>query len=132
MGRAAAKLTVRELAGAAHVSPNTVTRIESDVSGNASTVAAIQRALEAAGVEFLPDNGVRLHATAGTAAASPGRSQQQSGKISHTDQDAENGSLKAGPDQADKNVVSKPRRPRAKPLLMSKEAQIRALRERDA
>jgi hypothetical protein len=73
-----------------------------------------------------------LNATAATAVTSPGRSPRQSGKTSHTDQDAENGDLKPAPDQADKNVVSKPRRPRAKPLLMSKEAQIRALRERDA
>ena len=60
MARAAVRLNVRELAAAASVSPNTITRIEADSTPNASTVGAIQRALEAAGVEFLPDNGVRL------------------------------------------------------------------------
>ena len=60
MARAAARLNVRELAAIASVSPNTITRIEADGSANASTIAAIQRALETAGVEFLPDNGVKL------------------------------------------------------------------------
>ena len=62
MARAAARLNVRQLAAAASVSPNMITRIEADGSSNASTIAAIQRALEAAGVEFLPDNGVKLKA----------------------------------------------------------------------
>jgi transcriptional regulator with XRE-family HTH domain len=63
MGRAAAKLGVRELAAAAKVSPNTITRVEADGAANASTISALQRALESAGVEFLPENGVRLKTT---------------------------------------------------------------------
>lgn len=57
MARAAAKLGVREVAKAAKVSPATVTRVESDLPANASTLAALQAALEAAGVEFIPENG---------------------------------------------------------------------------
>ena len=57
MGRAALRLGVRELAQAASVSPATVTRIEGDHPANASTLAAIRSALEAAGVEFIPENG---------------------------------------------------------------------------
>jgi transcriptional regulator with XRE-family HTH domain len=51
------------LSGAAQVGQATINRFErNDGSANAATVAAIQRALEVAGVEFLPDNGVRLKA----------------------------------------------------------------------
>jgi transcriptional regulator with XRE-family HTH domain len=57
MARAALKMSVRELAAAAGVSPNTVTRIESDASSNTSTIAAIRRALESAGVTFIAENG---------------------------------------------------------------------------
>ncbi|KAA5599225.1 helix-turn-helix transcriptional regulator [Blastochloris sulfoviridis] len=57
MARAALKLSVRDLAAAASVSPNTVTRIEADGTSNAATLAAVQRALEEAGVEFIPENG---------------------------------------------------------------------------
>ena len=57
MARAALKLGVRELAGVAKVSPNTVTRIEADLPANASTLAAIRTALEAAGVIFVAENG---------------------------------------------------------------------------
>jgi len=59
--RAMLKWTVAELAKRAQVAPNTITRFEGGGSVNASTIVTIQRALEAAGVEFLPDNGVRLH-----------------------------------------------------------------------
>jgi transcriptional regulator with XRE-family HTH domain len=57
MARAAAKFSVRELAAAASVSPNTVTRIEAGGKANASTIAAIQRVLEAAGIVFIAENG---------------------------------------------------------------------------
>ena len=57
MARAALKLGVRDVAAAAKVSPATVTRIESDQAANASTIAAIRTALEAAGVEFIEQNG---------------------------------------------------------------------------
>jgi transcriptional regulator with XRE-family HTH domain len=66
MARAALKWGVRDVAREAKVSPATVSRIESDVAANASTLAALQTALEAAGVEFIPANGggagVRLKA----------------------------------------------------------------------
>ena len=76
MARAALKWSVREVAAAARVSPNTVTRIETGGTSNASTLDAIQRALEAAGVAFIAEGeaspsggpGVRLGAgAAGTA-----------------------------------------------------------------
>jgi hypothetical protein len=62
MARAALKMNVRELAAAAEVSPNTVTRIEADLPSNATTLAAIRRVLEAAGVEFIDHEkpGVRM------------------------------------------------------------------------
>jgi transcriptional regulator with XRE-family HTH domain len=64
MARAALKMSVRDLAAVAKVSPNTITRIEADLPSNNSTVAAIRRALEAAGVEFTNGGqpGVRLKA----------------------------------------------------------------------
>jgi transcriptional regulator with XRE-family HTH domain len=57
MARAALKLGVRDVATAAQVSPNTVTRLEAGLPVNSSTVAAIRAALEAAGVEFIAENG---------------------------------------------------------------------------
>lgn len=64
MARAGLRLRVRELARRAGVSPNTVTRIEADFGGNASTLSAVRRALEEAGAVFLADErdlaGVRV------------------------------------------------------------------------
>lgn len=57
MARAALKLGVRDVAKAAGVSPATVTRVEADQPANASTLAAIRAAMEAAGVEFIAENG---------------------------------------------------------------------------
>ncbi|GLR67855.1 transcriptional regulator [Acidocella aquatica] len=57
MARAALKIGVREVGQLAKVSPATVTRIESDHPANVSTLEAIRNALEAAGVEFIPENG---------------------------------------------------------------------------
>ena len=57
MGRAALRLGVRDVARAAHVSIGTVSRVEADLSANPATLAAIRRALEAAGLEFIPDTG---------------------------------------------------------------------------
>tara|TARA_R110002110_G_scaffold403959_1_gene621972 strand:- start:138 stop:383 length:246 start_codon:yes stop_codon:yes gene_type:complete len=58
MARAALRLGVRELAEAASVSAMTVTRYENGKSrGYADTIAAIRRALEDAGVEFIDANG---------------------------------------------------------------------------
>ncbi len=57
MARAATGLGVRDLADAADMSPNTVTRFERGEDLKPATVAAIRAALEAAGVEFIPENG---------------------------------------------------------------------------
>lgn len=70
MARAALQWGVRDLANAAEVSTNTVTRLERGETLYPRTVAAIRSALEAAGVIFLdegetPDGGpgVRLNRT---------------------------------------------------------------------
>jgi len=57
MARAAIKMSVRDLAKLAGVSPNTITRVEADLQANRATIAAIQRALESAGVIFVDQNG---------------------------------------------------------------------------
>ncbi|PZV40075.1 transcriptional regulator [Mesorhizobium kowhaii] len=57
MARAAIGLGVRELALKADVSPNTIARLERGEAMRESTVEAVQRALETAGVEFIPENG---------------------------------------------------------------------------
>ncbi len=67
MGRAAVKWTVRDLAEKAQVGVTTINRFETDqAASNPATLAAMRRALEAAGVEFIPENGggvgVRLKA----------------------------------------------------------------------
>ena len=53
MARAAIGWGVRELAEKAGITANTVTRIENGSDAKASTLAAIQAALEAEGVVFL-------------------------------------------------------------------------------
>jgi transcriptional regulator with XRE-family HTH domain len=58
--RAMLRIEQRELAERSGVSLETIKRIERTpgvVSAYASTVAAIQSALEAAGIEFIPENG---------------------------------------------------------------------------
>jgi transcriptional regulator with XRE-family HTH domain len=57
MARAALQLGVRELAEAAKVSPTTITRLERGEELYPRTLDAIQGALEAAGVEFIEQNG---------------------------------------------------------------------------
>jgi predicted transcriptional regulator len=61
--RAGLNITARELANQAGVSLPTIQRFES-VDGvppsRSSTLLDVQTALEAAGIEFLPGNGVRL------------------------------------------------------------------------
>jgi transcriptional regulator with XRE-family HTH domain len=66
MARAALKMNVRDLAAAAEVSPNTITRVEADLPSNATTMAAIRRVFEAAGIEFTNGGqpGVRLKSVA--------------------------------------------------------------------
>jgi predicted transcriptional regulator len=60
MARAALGIGVPELAASAGVSPDAVFRLEKGESLHQRTVIAIREAIEAAGVEFLPDGGVRL------------------------------------------------------------------------
>jgi transcriptional regulator with XRE-family HTH domain len=71
MARAALGLGVRELAAAAKVSIDTVARFERGDELKERTIEALQRALEAAGVEFINGGkpGVRLTMTAETAEA---------------------------------------------------------------
>lgn len=57
MARAALRWGVRDLAENAKVSPNTVTRIEAGYPANPSTIEAIERAFERAGVIFIAENG---------------------------------------------------------------------------
>jgi transcriptional regulator with XRE-family HTH domain len=54
------RVSVRELAAKAGVSVDTVTRLEYGGALMPRTLAAVQQALEAAGIEFLPEDGVRL------------------------------------------------------------------------
>jgi len=67
MARAAVGWGVRELAAAAKVSIDTVARFERGDELKERTVEAMQRALEAAGIEFIDGNGggpgVRLAST---------------------------------------------------------------------
>lgn len=53
-------MTVRELAEAAMVSPNTVTRIEAGHPANVSTLQAMKRVFDGMGVQFLADGSVLL------------------------------------------------------------------------
>jgi len=57
MARAALQLGVRELADAAKVSPTTVSRLEKGEVLYPRTVQAIRIVLEAAGIEFVSENG---------------------------------------------------------------------------
>nr|WP_211110028.1 helix-turn-helix transcriptional regulator [Acuticoccus mangrovi] len=59
MARAGLGWGVRELAAEAGVTANTVTRIEKGGDAKQSTLQAIQRALEAAGVQFVSDESGR-------------------------------------------------------------------------
>ncbi len=57
MARVATGLGVRELAEAANVSTQTISRFERGEELKPATLAAIRSALEAAGIEFIPENG---------------------------------------------------------------------------
>lgn len=70
MGRAAIRWTVRDLAEKSQVGVTTINRFETgQAESNPATLAALRRALEAAGIEFIEENGggvgVRLKARAG-------------------------------------------------------------------
>jgi transcriptional regulator with XRE-family HTH domain len=56
MARAAIGWGVRELAEKADVTANTVTRIENGADAKQSTMDALQRSLESAGVIFIDDD----------------------------------------------------------------------------
>lgn len=57
MARGALDWTTRDLAAKAEVGVNTVTRFEKGADTLSSTMTKIRSALEAAGVEFIPENG---------------------------------------------------------------------------
>ena len=69
MARVALSWGVRDLAAAAKVSPNTIARLERGETLRPRTLGGVRAALEAAGVEFIPENGggpgVRLRARRG-------------------------------------------------------------------
>jgi transcriptional regulator with XRE-family HTH domain len=73
MARAAVRWGVRELAEKANVTANTVTRIENGADAKQSTMDALQRALEAAGIEFTNGEqpGVRLTKAAAARSKEP-------------------------------------------------------------
>jgi transcriptional regulator with XRE-family HTH domain len=84
MARAAVRWGVRELAAKAGVAANTVARIENGADAKQSTMDALQRALESAGVEFTNGDrpGVRLigpPATWKTAATRPAETGRKKG-----------------------------------------------------
>ena len=58
MARAALQLGVRELAEMAEISPSTLSRFETGKGGmNAATGKRLRQTLEAAGIEFIAENG---------------------------------------------------------------------------
>ncbi len=61
MARAALNWTVRELAEATGLHRNTITNIEvGRYAGNQDSLALIESVFRRAGIEFLPQSGVRL------------------------------------------------------------------------
>jgi transcriptional regulator with XRE-family HTH domain len=79
MARAALGWGVRELAAAAKVSTDTVARFERGDELKERTINALQRALEAAGIEFTNGDqpGVRLTKAAATRSTEPGSTQSR-------------------------------------------------------
>lgn len=57
MARVATGVGLRDLAKVAAVSPNTVSRLERGEELKPATIDAIRATLEAAGVEFIAENG---------------------------------------------------------------------------
>jgi transcriptional regulator with XRE-family HTH domain len=85
MARAALGLGIRELAQAAKVSIDTVTRFERGDLLKERTIEAIQRTLEAAGIEFT--NGDQLGVRLTRAAATYFRETDRESKTSNKDLD---------------------------------------------
>jgi transcriptional regulator with XRE-family HTH domain len=79
MARAALGWGVRELAAAAKVSIDTVARFERGDELKERTIEALQRAIEAAGIEFTNGDqpGVRLTKAAAARSAEPPRSSKR-------------------------------------------------------
>ncbi len=112
MARAGLGWNIGQLAAKANVGAATVARFETSKGEIIpATLAAIQRALEAGGVEFLPDNAVRLKA-----------STRVSGTVSGSARKPRSTAKSAAPRKA----------PERKAAPQSKLDQIRALREQDA
>lgn len=64
MARAALDWTVRDLAEATGLHRNTITNIEvGRYAGNQDLLSVIEKAFRGAGIEFMPENGVRLRET---------------------------------------------------------------------
>jgi ribosome-binding protein aMBF1 (putative translation factor) len=57
MARAALGWSTADLAGEASVGVNTVNRFEAGHDARLSSVAKMRKALESAGIEFIPENG---------------------------------------------------------------------------
>src|SRR3954451_23844926 len=72
MARRALGWGVRDLERVAKTSTDTISRLERGEVLKERTLDAIWSAFEAAGVEFLPDNGVRLRVSAQVVAKPPG------------------------------------------------------------
>jgi len=85
MARAAVGWGVRELAAKAGVVANTVTRIENGADAKQSTIDALRRALEAAGVEFTNGEqpGVRLTKAAAARSAEPASASNPKVAVAH-------------------------------------------------
>lgn len=61
MSRAALNWTVRDLAEATGLHRNTISNIEvGRYAGNLDSLSLIEEVLRSAGIEFMPENGVRL------------------------------------------------------------------------
>lgn len=60
MARSALNWGVRDLAEKADLSTKTLNRLETELGFQSTSLKKVKNALEAAGIEFLPDNGVRL------------------------------------------------------------------------
>ena len=87
MARAGLGWNIGQLAANANVGAATVARFETSKGEIIpATLAAIQRALEAAGIEFLPDNGVRMKASSKASGAVSGsaRKPRSTGKSAVT------------------------------------------------